>query len=60
MIEIVKPSPVETVDEQQVLPMPNLDGTRMQSFKFSRRFKRFMTSELITLASMYGPNLAPT
>ena len=27
MIEIVKASPVETEGEQQLLPMPNLDGT---------------------------------
>ena len=60
MIEIVKASPVETEGEQQVLLMPNLDGTRMQTFSFSRHLKRFMTSELITFASMYGTNLTPT
>ena len=60
MIEIVKASPVETEGEQQVLPMPNLDGTRMQPFNFSRHLKRFMTSEFITFASMYGTDLAPT
>ena len=60
MIEIVKASPVETEGEQQVLPMPNLDGTIMQHFNFSRRLKRFMTSEFITFALMYATNLAPT
>ena len=58
MIEIFKASTVETEGEQQVLPMPNLDGTRMQPFNFSRCLKRFMTSEFITFASMYGTNLA--
>ena len=37
MMEIVKASVVETEGEQQVLPMPNLDGTRMQPFKKARQ-----------------------
>ena len=37
MIEIVKASPVETEGKQQVLPMPDLDGTRMKPFKKARQ-----------------------
>ena len=37
MVKIVKASSDEMEGEQQVLPMPNLDGTKMQPFKKARQ-----------------------